>query len=291
MLLCIEEILQEVSIPGGHFQCHTRERQPLTGIRSSIGLVSPKSMQGVKSTQLKKSLRPLLDILNSSVSLIMLRATKLTGHQLRRAPLRRFHSSSTSLPRTVHVLHSQIPLVDYKPPPDLDLAWKKLRTSAAEMFSEFSILSKIKLGIDGNPIWSYEKDPDSGEVSEWRGVWPEHGEVFSGEFAVIAKMQCIFTDGNPCIRFTDDNEGQERRESAKSDFERLLATMGIVYGCFAIFAICILIYHVGEKILSKKRAGETIHVPEPGGDAEPSIHEKSTWQEEHGPSASKGPDV
>ena len=271
VLLCIEEILQGVYIPGEPLQRHTRERRPITGIRSSIGLVSPKSMQGVKFTQLKKSLGPLFDILISSITLIMHRATKLTGHQLWRAPIRRFRSSSTVLPRTAHLLHSEFPLVDYKPPLDPDLAWKRLHTSAAEGCPKDFILKRIKLGIDGNPIWSYEKDPNSGEVTEWRGVWPEHGEVLSSEIAANAKMQCTFTDGYPCISSTDDTEGQEQKNPDEAEGWMIKATF--VLGCLVC---CRVIYDFVQTFRSSRTAGEAVIVPEPGDVAGQSTHEKLT---------------
>ena len=105
-------------------------------------------------------------------------------------------------------------MLNYKPPPDPDLVWTNLRTFAVE-----GHLNRIRLGIDGEPVWSYEKDPDSGEVGEREGFWPDHGEMFSAEIDFIAKTQIKFTDGNDGqmqFIFIDD-DGQERSDSGADD--------------------------------------------------------------------------
>ena len=214
----------------------------------------------------------------------MIHFRRLISHQVQRAPSCRFHSSSTVFPKKAQViLSTHAPLLDYKPPQDPDVAWKKLRTWATEgnlaPGHGALALSRVKVAIDGKLIWSYEKDPDSEEVNEWKGVWPDRGEMFSRELAITAPTQCRLT-------YDDNNWLEESRPDLAENKWRLDWTLFP----FCLTLLCV-IYHAGAQARRSTTVEPAGVVPDQGGDTGPSAIGKSTIDEKSGESVPRQPGV
>ena len=211
----------------------------------------------------------------------MIHFKRLISHQVRRAPSRRFNSSSTVFPKKAQViLSTHAPLLDYKPPQDPDVAWKKLRPWAARgnLAPEHSALIRIKVAIDGKLIWSYEKDPDSGEVNEWKGVWPDRGEMFSREIAITAPTQ---------FRLTYDNDWiQESRPDLAENKWRL--NWAFIFVCLTLLCV---IHHAGEQARRSTTVEPAGVVPDQGDDTGPSAKGKFITHEKSGGTAQRQPGV
>ena len=114
--------------------------------------------------------------------------------------------------------------------------------------------------IDGKLILSFEKDPDSGQVTEWRGVWPERGSVLSLEFTLTPHIGRIVKD--------DDDDDRQKQSATNVDGTVLIVPAALLLvGCIVMCHHCYVAFHSKEKAGSSRTAGEAVVVPEPGGDA------------------------